>query len=109
LGEPDWSDTSHSLAVTVHINADRVALHLMINSYWEALAFALPRLDENYGSWRCCVDTFRPAPRDICAWAESEAVQGETFLVQPRSIAVLVTRFHDVGDETMPWFPKARS
>jgi isoamylase len=109
LGEPDWSDTSHSLAVTVHINADRVALHLMINSYWQALAFALPRLDENYGSWRCCVDTFRDAPRDICAWAEAEAVQGETFLVQPRSIAVLVTRFHDVGDEALPWLPEARS
>jgi isoamylase len=109
LGEPDWSDTSHSLAVTVHINADRVALHLMINSYWEALAFALPRLDENYGSWRCCVDTFRDAPRDICAWAEAEAVQGETFLVQPRSIAVLVTRFHDVGDDALPWLPEARS
>jgi glycogen operon protein len=109
LREPDWSDTSHSLAVTVHINADRVALHLMINSYWEALAFALPRLDENYGSWRCCVDTFRDAPRDICAWAEAEIVPGETFLVQPRSIAVLVTRFHAVGDEAMPWMPEARS
>jgi glycogen operon protein len=99
LGKPDWSDTSHSLAATVHLKSDRVVLHLMINAYWEALAFAIPPLDENHGSWRCCVDTFRASPRDICAWAEAETVHGETFIVQARSIAVLVTKFQDVGTE----------
>jgi glycogen operon protein len=97
LGKPDWSDTSHSLAATVHLKSDRVVLHLMINAYWEALAFAIPPLDENHVSWRCCVDTFRDSPRDICAWTEAEAVQGEAFIVQPRSIVVLVTKFHDAG------------
>jgi isoamylase len=99
LGEPDWGDASHSLAATVHFKADRIVLHLMINAYWEALAFAIPPLDENHGSWRCCVDTFRASPRDICAWAEAETVHGETFIVQARSIAVLVTKFQDVGTE----------
>jgi isoamylase len=99
LGEPDWGDASHSLAATVHFKTDRIVLHLMINAYWEALAFAIPPLDENHGSWRCCVDTFRASPRDICAWAEAESVHGETFIVQARSIAVLVTKFQDVGTE----------
>jgi glycogen operon protein len=99
LGEPDWGDASHSLAATVHFKTDRIVLHLMINAYWEALAFAIPPLDENHGSWRCCVDTFRASPRDICAWAEAETVHGETFIVQARSIAVLVTKFQDVGTE----------
>ena len=99
LGEPDWSDTSHSLAATAHFKSDRVVLHLMINAYWEALAFAIPELDENDVSWRCCVDTFRDSPRDICAWTEAEAVQGEAFIVQPRSIVVLVAKFHDAGSK----------
>ena len=97
LDEPDWGDTSHSLAATVHFKTDRVVLHLMINAYWEALAFALPPLDENHVSWRCCVDTFRDSPHDISAWTEAEAVQGEAFIVQPRSIVVLVTKFLEVG------------
>jgi isoamylase len=99
LGEPDWGDASHSLAATVHFKTDRIVLQLMINAYWEALAFAIPPLNENHGSWRCCVDTFRASPRDICAWAEAETVHGETFIVQARSIAVLVTKFQDVGTE----------
>jgi glycogen operon protein len=67
----------------------------MFNAYWEALAFAIPMHDENHVAWRCCVDTFRDSPRDIRAWVEAETVQGETFIVQPRSIVVLVTKFHD--------------
>jgi glycogen operon protein len=97
LGEPDWGDVSHSLAATMHFDADRVALHFMINAYWEALAFAIPQLDENHAQWRCCVDTFRPSPADICVWSESETVQGQTLILQPRSIVVLVTKFHEAG------------
>lgn len=97
LGEPDWSDSSHSLAATVHFKADRVVLHVMINAYWEALTFAIPLLDQNHSSWRRCVDTFRAAPLDACVWDEAETVPGGTFLVQPRSIAVLLTKFHDAG------------
>jgi isoamylase len=97
LGEPDWGDTSHSLAATMHFEADRVAMHLMINAYWEALTFAIPQLDENHSPWRRCVDTFRPSPADISVWSESETVQDTTVIVQPRSIVMLVTKFHDFG------------
>jgi glycogen operon protein len=100
LGEPDWSDASHSLAATFHFDSDRVALHLMINAYWEALTFAIPPLDEEYLPWRRCVDTFRPAPEDVRVWPDAETVHGGRFLVQPRSIVVLVTRFHNVGTQS---------
>jgi len=93
LGEPDWRDTSHSLAATIHLKTDGVVLHLMINAFWEALAFAIPPLKQNYTSWRRCIDTFRASPHDICAWAEAQAVQAETCMVRPRSIVVLVTKF----------------
>ena len=97
LRKPDWSDTSHSLAATVRIKSEGIILHLMINAFWEALTFAIPPLDENHVSWRCCVDTFRDSPRDICAWIEAEAVQGDAFVVQPRSIVVLITKVNDAG------------
>jgi glycogen operon protein len=69
----------------------------MINAFWKTLAFAIPPLDENHVSWRCCVDTFRDSPRDICAWTEAEAVQGDAFVVQPRSIVVLITKVNEAG------------
>jgi isoamylase len=100
LGEPDWSDASHSLAATFHFDADRVALHLMINAYWEALTFAIPPLDELHSPWRRCLDTFRSAPDDICAWSDAEAVRGGTFVVHPRSIVGLVTKFNEVGTQS---------
>ncbi len=92
LGEPDWTDASHSLAATFHFDDDNLALHLMINAYWEPLTFAIPPLDESHTSRRCCVDTFRPAPEDFCTWSDAETVRGATCLVQPRSIVVLVTK-----------------
>jgi isoamylase len=96
LGEPDWGDTSHSLAATMHFDTDRVAVHFMINAYWEALEFAIPQLDDNHSQWRCCVDTFRQSPADISLWSEAETVQGGTLIVQPRSIVMLVTKFHNM-------------
>jgi glycogen operon protein len=98
LGEPDWSDASHSLAATFHFDADRLALHLMINAYWEALTFAIPPLDNRYSPWRRCVDTFSPSSEDVCAWSDAATVRGGTFIVQPRSIVVLVTKSKDVGN-----------
>jgi glycogen operon protein len=93
LGQPDWGHASHSLAATIHFDADGVALHVMVNAYWEALAFAIPPLGENHVPWRCCVDTYRASPADISSWSEAETVLGETLIVPPRSIVVLVARF----------------
>jgi glycogen operon protein len=97
LGEPDWSDASHSLAATFRFDDDGLALHLMINAYWEPLAFAIPPLDEKYLPWRRCMDTYRTAPEDIRGWLDAEAVHEATFIVQPRSIVVLVSKSTDSG------------
>ena len=92
LGEADWGDDSHSLAATFRFEADAVAVHLMINAYWKALAFAVPELEENYLPWRRCLDTFRGTPEDVCRWTDAPAMSDATFVVQPRSIVMLVTR-----------------
>ncbi len=57
----------------------------------------IPLLDESHQPWRRRVDTFRTPPADISVWSEAETVQGETAIVQPRSIVVLVTKFNDRG------------
>jgi glycogen operon protein len=92
LGMPDWGDHSHSLAATMHFDTDGVLLHLMINSYWEPLSFAMPQLPPSEEGWRCCLDTYRPAPGDIRTWRDANPVTGSTYIVQPRSLAVLVAR-----------------
>jgi isoamylase len=97
LDQPDWSDASHTLAATFHFDADWLAVHLMINAYWEPLTFAIPPLDDGYLPWRRCMDTFRQMPQDVRGWPDAETVRSEKFVVQPRSIVVLVTKSTDTG------------
>jgi isoamylase len=98
LSKPDWGDESHSIAATKHFDADKLAVHFMVNAYWEAIEFAIPPLDENHLPWRRLIDTFRAPPADIRVWSEAEKVQGETVIVQPRSIVVLCTKLNDLSD-----------
>ncbi len=90
LNNPDWSDDSHSLAATVRLPGGRVVIHLIVNSYWEALQFEIPALGEAGGPWRRCVDTFLDCPDDICDWFKGPIVSGATYLVHPRSVVLLV-------------------
>ena len=39
---PDWSEHSHSLAITLESLRGRFLLHGIFNAYWEPLAFELP-------------------------------------------------------------------
>ncbi len=91
LDAPDWGDQSHSLAATVALLGYRLQLHLMINAYWEALPFEVPAL-EAQEPWRRCIDTYRPPPEDFCGWADAPPVPGSTYLVQPRSVVILIAR-----------------
>jgi len=35
LNQPDWSDHSHSVALTVELRQKKVLLHLILNGYWD--------------------------------------------------------------------------
>jgi glycogen operon protein len=94
LDPPDWSDDAHSLAFTAH-GPEGLALvvHVMINTYWEPLAFALPpRTEGAHQGWQRWVDTAREAPEDICAGPEFPSVPDATYVVHPRSLVLLVAR-----------------
>jgi glycogen operon protein len=89
LDQPDWGDTSHTLAVTLRSLRGRFAVHLMINAWWEELTFDIPPYSGSRG-WRLWLDTNRPSPDDIYPWAVAPEVSGLTCPVAPRSIVALV-------------------
>ena len=100
LDRPDWSDQAHSLAFTVLGMKGRTFFHVMINAFWEPLAFELPpRAEGPHQGWHRLVDTYLESPDDICEGPHLPPVQGETYLVQPRSIVILAA---PVASDTVP-------
>ncbi len=58
VNQPDWSDESHSLALTASTLEGRFLVHVIVNAYWEPLAFELPPLEGNcHEGWRRAIDT----------------------------------------------------
>jgi glycogen operon protein len=92
LGCPDWSEHSRSLAVTLRSLYGHFQLHLMLNAYWERLAFELPPAEVEGQAWRRCIDTALSSPHDICRWEDGAAVTEASYEVESRSL-VLLARF----------------
>lgn len=89
LNEPDWGDNSYSLAFTMRGRRER--FHVIFNAYWEALPFELPPAPGgSQNGWRRVVDTNLEPPEDFCEWADAPTVEAATYLVQPRSVVLLV-------------------
>jgi isoamylase len=93
LSQPDWGPDSHTIALTAWSRQGRLLTHIMLNAYWEPLAFELPPVQNLQGkAWHRWIDTALPPPQDIGSWAHAPAVPDETYPVQPRSIVVLMER-----------------
>lgn len=89
LAKPDWRNNSHSLAFTLEHKPARERLHVMLNSYWEALEFELPPA-ENNRVWKLNIDTSQAAPQDFQLPPDAISVAGNRYKVMPRSAVVLV-------------------
>jgi len=91
LHRPDWSNQSHSLAITASAVSADLDLYLVLNAYWEPLRFELspPVPEAGLGGWRRWLDTFLEAPDDICPISNAPLVAGSSYLVNPRSIVAL--------------------
>ncbi len=90
LGQPDWSDSSHSLTITAEGPNKEYSFHVILNAYWEALEFELPKPGDNgRNSWRRWIDTTLESPLDIVDWEKAPSVPGSTYRVGPRSVVVL--------------------
>jgi len=90
LGEPDWGDHSHSLAITAEIRSERLVVHMILNAFWEPLEFELPPSCKWGGApWRRWIDTARETPDDIYPCGEAPEVSESTYRTGARSVVVL--------------------
>jgi glycogen operon protein len=95
LGQPDWRDFSHSLALTAEVRRQKLLVHLIFNAYWEALEFELPTVENGDDKrWRRWIDTALPSPHDIVEWQTAPAIPGSSYRAEARSVVAL---FADLG------------
>jgi glycogen operon protein len=90
LNQPDWSGTSHSIALRAESPSRAVSVYAIFNAYWEPLDFELPRASDGSESpWRRWINTSLEAPQEIVAWEEAPPVAGYRYPAGPRSVSVL--------------------
>jgi glycogen operon protein len=91
INQPDWSDISHSIAITVESLSANSAIHVMINAWSEPLEFELPELSKTKNrKWKLWIDTNQPSPNDICEWDSGPIIRNSTYLVNSYSIVILM-------------------
>ena len=90
LHQPDWQESSHSLAVTAEVRNTRLLVHMILNAYSEPLDFELPSIGaEARGPWRRWIDTALDSPNDIVPWPATRPVHSSTYRAHARSVVVL--------------------
>jgi isoamylase len=96
LNQPDWSDHSHSIALSAELKNEGLIAHFIFNAYWEPLDFELPRTDSGKPIlWRRWIDTSQEAPSDIVPWQEAPAIPEGKYRAGPQSVIVLWARLSD--------------
>jgi isoamylase len=88
LGQPDWSNSSHSLALQADARGQNLLLYLILNEYWEPLEFELPSATSE-NPWRRWIDTSLDSPADIAEWHTALPVTTRSYTAGPRSVIVL--------------------
>ena len=88
LGNPDWSDDSHSLALYAELPEEGQDVYLVVNAYWEPLDFELPPLSAGR-QWHRWIDTSRATPEDIVPWQAAPSFSHRQYRVESRSVVVL--------------------
>jgi len=92
LNEPDWSDHSHSLALSAEIRQEGLLVYLILNAYWESLRFELPsRKNSASKNWHRWIDTYLDSPEDILEWKAAPEFEAQAYTAGPRSVVVLYT------------------
>jgi glycogen operon protein len=81
----------HSQTIAYYLNGKSqgdVDLYVMINAYTEPLRFTI--FDGLHKPWFRVVDTSRSSPDDMRVPGDEVQIIGSTFIVQPRSVVVLM-------------------
>jgi glycogen operon protein len=90
LNQPDWSTSSHSIALSGELKGEGVSVHVILNAHWEPLEFELPVLSDSAECWSRWIDTALDPPHDICEWNEEGPIRAQTYVAAPRSVVVLI-------------------
>jgi glycogen operon protein len=90
LGQPDWSNNSHSLALQAQAHGENLIFYFIMNAYWEPLDFELPPAATG-NSWKRWIDTSLESPDDIVEWQKSPEIASPSYRAEPRSMIVLYT------------------
>jgi hypothetical protein len=69
----------------------------MMNMYWEPLAFDLPQIPGR--AWYRSVDTSLESPDDVAEQGEEIRINGGTYVVNGRSVVVLISKDLRTGEE----------
>jgi glycogen operon protein len=107
LNSTDWSEPSHSLALSADVWSEQLCFHLILNGYWEQLDFELPEQTER---WRRWIDTSLKPPDDIVEWPAAPTVPDRTYRAGPRSVVVLIAALSHgsalFNPDTETWWQK---
>lgn len=87
LDQPDWCDSSRSIAFGGEMPGVGLKFHFILNAYSEPLAFQLPPLQA--GNWRRWIDTGLDSPDDIVSWTEAPLVSDSSYSAMAHSVAML--------------------
>ncbi|MGB3786687.1 MAG: glycogen debranching protein GlgX [Phormidesmis sp.] len=89
LGQPDWSEDSHSIAFTLRYGQYHEQLHIIFNAYWKPLTFGLPPLDRGQ-HWKRIINTAVASPEDFYPIEAAPTVEQSFYQVAPRSSVILI-------------------
>ena len=98
LDQPDWSEDSHTLALTVRSVIGTRMVHAILNSYTHPLDFELPPIAGPTLPWRRVVDTALDPPDDVADLQSAPPVRGATYRADADSVVFLCADLHDATD-----------
>lgn len=111
LREPDLSNSSHCIALTIWGRHE--VFHLILNAHWKAQSFDLPKLPTHtHGGWHLIIDTAQPAPGDFYSYEDAPEVNTGAYFAEARSVVALACEILNgetiAGAEARPRLGQAR-
>jgi glycogen operon protein len=98
VGQPDWSNDSHSFAFEAEIREQGLRFYLILNAYSQPLNFELPAGSENRATpWLRWIDTALESPQDIVPWQSAPPFSESSYRAAAHSVVML---FQERGEVT---------